>query len=66
MTTTSRRLSLRSAHARASHTPGKEKGGNCTKSPLKTFGMNANPYKLKGHKASQFVNYTAHVKSINK
>ena len=66
MTTTSRRLSQRGAHARTSHTPGKEKGGNCTKSPLKTFGMNANPYKLKGNKATQYVKYSELTRSLNK
>lgn len=66
MTTTSRGISQKLKHSRASHTPGKDKGINCTKSPLKTFGMNANPYKLKGHAAKQFVHYSAAVRSLNK
>lgn len=66
MSTTSRGLSNKLKHSRMSHTPGKEKGGNCTKSPLKTFGMNANPYKLKGHAAKQFVDYSNHVRSANR
>lgn len=66
MTTTSRGISQKLKHNRASHTPGRDKGLNCQKSPLKTFGMRANPYKLKGHKASQFVEYSNQVRGINK
>lgn len=52
MTTTSRRISLRSKHGRSSSTPGKTKGGNCVRP--KDFGIatRTNPYKgagLKGH-----------------
>ena len=66
MTTTSRGISQRLKHARTSHTPGKQKGESCQKSPLKTFGQNANPYKLTGAKASQFVDYSNAVRSMNK
>lgn len=57
MTTTSRRLSAKSRTNKPSHTPGKTKGGTCVKSELKTFGMNANPYKLRGFRASQYISY---------
>lgn len=55
--TTSRRISERLKHGRASHTPGKTKGGFCVRP--KDFGnaISSNPYKgagLKGHRLSSY------------
>lgn len=66
MTTTSRRLAAKSKDSKPSHTAGKTKGGNCVKSPLKTWGATANPYKLKGGQAQLFVVYSAEVRKLNK
>lgn len=66
MTTTSRGISQKLKHSRSSHTPGRQKGLNCQKSALKTFGLKANPYKLKGYNAKLFRDYSDHVRGINK
>lgn len=63
MSTTSRRLSAKSRVSRPSHTPGKTKGGNCVKSSLKTWGMNANPNKLKGGDVGKYAAYCSEVDS---
>lgn len=64
MTTTSRRLSAKARTSKPSHTPGKTKGGTCVKSELKTFGMSANPYKLRGYRANQYAAYCKLVDSF--
>lgn len=65
MATTSRRLSAKCKTAKPSHTPGREKGGNCVKTALKTFGATANPYKLKGYGLRLFDAYTDEVYRLN-
>lgn len=66
MTTTSRRLSLKLKQHKASHTAGREKGGNCAKTELKTWGARANPYKLKGGDIKKFNEYSEVVRGLNK
>jgi hypothetical protein len=63
MTTSSRRLSQKGRTSKPSHTSGKSKGGQCVKSALRTFGMNANPYKLKGAAANRYIKYCREVDS---
>lgn len=46
MTTTSRDIARRTRPSRPSQTPGREKGGNCVKTELKSWGSTVNPYKL--------------------
>lgn len=58
MSTTSRRLSLRSAHSRASHTPGKTKGGNCVRPKDHGTAISGNPYKGAGLKGNNLATYT--------
>lgn len=52
MTTSSRRLSLRAKHSRASHTPGKTKGGFCVRPKDAGTAMSGNPYKGAGLKGN--------------
>lgn len=66
MSTSSRRLAAKARNNRPSHTPGKTKAESCQRSPLKTFGMNANPYKLKGAAAQRYEVYCKHVDAMNK
>lgn len=63
MATTSRRLSAKAN--KASRTPGKLKGASCNKSPLKTWGMNANPYKLKGGDLERYSKYCQETWAMN-
>lgn len=64
MRTTSRSLG-KSVKAK-SQTRGKEKGGNCARSELKTWGMNANPYKLAGGDLDRYNKYCALTTGLNK
>lgn len=66
MSTTSRRLSNKARGNKSNHTPGKEKGATCQKSDLKRWGASANPYKLNGRAAHRFLEYTDHVKQLNR
>ena len=57
MSTSSRRLSANAKSHRGSHTPGKQKGGNCVKPKDYGIAINGNPYKgagLKGNNASTY------------
>lgn len=49
-----------------SQTKGKEKGGNCAKSELKTWGMKVNPYKLSGGEVDRYRKYCAQIDGINR
>lgn len=53
MTTTSRGLSRRLKHARASHTPGIEKGGFCVRPKDHGTATSGNPYKGAGLKGNR-------------
>lgn len=66
MTTTSRRISAKTKTHKPSHTAGRDKGGNCAKTELKTWGASANPYKLKGGALHRFHEYSEMVKGLNK
>jgi len=48
MSSTSRRLSARSKHSRASSTPGKDKGGFCVRPKDAGIAIKGNPYKGNG------------------
>lgn len=62
--TTSRRLGK--GTKTRSQTKGKEKGGNCAKSELKTWGATANPYKLSGGDVGKYQKYCAMTSGINR
>jgi len=64
MATTSRRLG-KSVKAR-SQTRGKEKGGSCAKEELKTWGIRANPYKLRGGELNKYNKYCDMTSALNK
>ena len=64
MRTTSRRIG-KSVKAK-SQTRGKEKGGNCVRTELKTWGMRANPYKLTGGDLDRYSKYCAITNAANK
>lgn len=66
MKTSSRRLGQRFRNQRPSHTPGKTKGENCQKSPLKTWGMHVNPYKLGISGQHRYAEYCALTDIANK
>lgn len=67
MTCMSRGISkMMKANARPSQTPGKDKGGSCVKSDLKTWGITANPYKLHGGDLSRYDKYRELTSSMNK
>lgn len=66
MSTSSRRLSAKARGNKNNQTAGKEKGPNCQKSELKSWGATANPYKLSGRQGQRFLEYTDMIKSLNK
>lgn len=66
MSTSSRRLSQRAKGNKNNQTAGRDKGPNCQKSELKSWGASVNPYKLSGRQGQRFLEYTDHVKSLNK
>ena len=57
MTTTSRGISNRTKHARASHTPGRGKGGFCVKPKDSGIAISGNPYKGAGLKGNRKATY---------
>lgn len=57
MTTTSRGISQRTSKARPSHTPGRDKKGNCVRSPDAMLACSANPYKGAGLKGESKAKY---------
>lgn len=68
MATTSRRLSARSKASRNSHTPGKEKGGFCVRSPDAAIACSTNPYKgsgLKGQTKSSYNRWWTKMLAVN-
>lgn len=58
MTTTSRGISKKLKHGRASHTPGKTKGIWCQKRKDVGIALNGNPYKGAGLKGNTLATYT--------
>lgn len=62
--TTSRRVGK--VTRTSSQTRGKEKGGNCVREELKTWGMRANPYKLRGGELSRYEKYCQMTSGMNK
>ncbi|HEX7646350.1 MAG TPA: hypothetical protein VF450_02945 [Noviherbaspirillum sp.] len=66
MTTTSRGLSRKARTSTPSRTPGKDKGGSCVKTELKTWGANANPYKLRGSARQRYEVYRETTNAMNK
>lgn len=52
MTTTSRRLSLKSRTSKNQHTPGKTKGGYCVRPKDCGIAISGNPYKGSGIKGT--------------
>ena len=64
MRTSSRRVGM--VGKTSSRTRGKEKGGNCVKDPLKTWGMRANPYKLRGGEFERYQKYCQITSAMNK
>ena len=68
MTTTSRRLSLKMKHGRASHTPGKDKGAFCVKPKDAGVAMKGNPYKgagIKGNNKATYLRLWGRYKLVN-
>jgi hypothetical protein len=63
--TTSRRMGGKTVKAR-SQTPGKDKGGSCVKNDLKTWGIRANPYKMRGGDLEKYDRYCAMTNGLNK
>jgi hypothetical protein len=57
MTTTSRRISERLHHNRASHTPGNTKGGFCVRPKDAGLAISGNPYKGAGLKGRHLNTY---------
>lgn len=55
MSTTSRRLSKKAS--RNSHTPGREKGGFCVRTPDAALATSLNPYKGSGLKGQNLARY---------
>lgn len=58
MSTSSRGISKRLHHHRASHTPGRTKGGNCVRPKDCGLAISGNPYKgagLKGNAKSTYI-----------
>lgn len=69
MATTSRRLCAKAKAHRNSHTPGKDKGGNCVRTPDAMLAISVNPYKgqgLKGNTLSSYNRFWARAASANK
>jgi hypothetical protein len=64
--TTSKRIGASLRSSRPSSTPGKTKGGNCVRSELKTWGIRANPNKLRGGDADRYAKYCATTNGLNK
>lgn len=58
MSTSSRRLSAKLHHSRASHTPGRSKGGFCVRPKDVGIAMKGNPYKGSGIKGNDKATYT--------
>lgn len=69
MTTTSRRVSQASRTHKPSHTPGKDKGGNCVRPKDHGIFTNGNPYKgagLKGDKGNRYLRIADRYAAANK
>lgn len=69
MATTSRRLSARGKASRNNHTPGKDKGGNCVRTPDAALATRINPYKgqgLKGNTLASYTRFWARAAAVNK
>jgi hypothetical protein len=65
MRTTSRRLGKPSIKPK-SQTPGKTKGENCQRTPLKTWGIRVNPYKMSGADLDKYAKYCQVTSGLNK
>ena len=68
MSTTSRRISQRIKGNRNSHTPGREKGAYCVRTPDAELAISLNPYKgagLKGQNRSSYQRFWDRSYSIN-
>lgn len=66
MSTSSRRLMAGFKTGKPSRTPGKDKGGSCVKTDLKTWGAQANPYKLRGGALHKYEKYKEVTSAMNK
>jgi hypothetical protein len=64
MRTTSRRVGK--TGKTTSQTRGKDKNESCQKTDLKTWGMNANPYKLSGGDVSKYEAYCQQTNAMNR
>lgn len=68
MSTSSRRLSEQAKPSRNSHTPGKDKGGFCVRSPDSAIACSANPYKgagLKGQNRAKYNRFWDKMLAVN-
>lgn len=68
MSTSSRRLSARGRTSKNSHTPGKDKGGNCVRSPDASIACSTNPYKgqgLKGQVKARYNRFWTKMYAVN-